>query len=115
MYFTTGADFRIEITEEYLSAVTLNGKSITDFDVIVSVLEDGKYTVVATDRAGNSTSIEFIIDKTAPLLTLRRNMNEISSEGVYVSSFDTVSVVVEEINIERVLFDGVETIVYSWT
>ena len=115
MYFTTGADFRIEITEEYLSAVTLNGKSITDFDVIVSVLEDGKYTVVATDRAGNSTSIEFIIDKTAPTLTLRRNMNEISSEGVYVSSFDTVSVVVEEINIDRVLFDGVDTIVYSWT
>ncbi|MBR1624813.1 MAG: hypothetical protein IJ676_03605, partial [Clostridia bacterium] len=114
-YFKAENDFRIDVVEEHLSVVTLNGAEIFDYAVVVSDLEDGKYTVVVTDKAGNSTSIEFVIDKTAPSVTLRRNMNDIAPAGVYVSSFDTVSVVVEDINADRVLFDGVETIVYSWT
>ena len=114
-YFKAENDFRIDVAEVYLSVVTLNDEAINDFDVVVTDLEDGKYTVIATDRAGNSTLIEFVIDKTAPSVTLRRNMNDIAPAGVYVSSFDTVSVVIEDVNADRVLFDGVDTIVYSWT
>ncbi len=114
-FFTADVVFLIHVTESYLDTVTINGNIVTDYTVIVSTLEDGKYTVIAVDKAGNTVSTEFTVDKTAPSVTLRRNMADIESEGAYISSFDTVSVVVEDVNLERVLFNGVDTIVYSWT
>ncbi|WP_066248534.1 Ig-like domain-containing protein [Neobacillus drentensis] len=45
---------------------TINGKEMTSGTV---VWEEGTYTLVITDAAGNKTTIEFTIDTTAPVVT----------------------------------------------
>lgn len=47
--------------------------------------QEGKYTVTATDGAGNSTSISFIIDKTSPLITATPLGTQYARDRVSVS------------------------------
>lgn len=64
-----GAHYNRPVTPQFSrrAIVTLNGKKI-DSGKLVS--EDGEYTLVATDRAGNSRTIHFFIDKIAPVIKL---------------------------------------------
>ncbi len=115
VYFSAQDILKIDINEINLKYVTLNGLEITDFTILCAEKYDGEYTIKAVDMAGNSAMWTFTIDKTAPIITLRRNMSAIAQSGVYISSFDTVSVLVSDKNLDRVEFDGLTTIVYSWT
>ncbi|WP_407937482.1 DUF4350 domain-containing protein, partial [Neobacillus vireti] len=60
---------------------TLNGK---DFKNGTVVSEEGSYTLVVTDAAGNKTTVTFTIDKTAPKVTGVEN-NGIYNKDVTVS------------------------------
>ncbi|WP_083402099.1 lamin tail domain-containing protein [Bacillus sp. MUM 116] len=55
-------DVTVEFNE--LGAV-LNGKQVASGTVIT---KEGTYTLVVTDQAGNVTTVNFIVDKTAPVL-----------------------------------------------
>ncbi|MDQ6600373.1 lamin tail domain-containing protein [Bacillus salipaludis] len=55
-------DVAIEFNEQ---GGLLNGKSVPS-GVVVS--EDGTYTLTVTDQAGNVTTVNFIVDQTAPVL-----------------------------------------------
>lgn len=50
------------ITDKNLDKVTLNDK---DYVVGTPIAEDGEYTIVAKDKAGNKHTVTFTIDKTA--------------------------------------------------
>ncbi|NLC48590.1 MAG: DUF5011 domain-containing protein [Tenericutes bacterium] len=56
----------ITATDKNLDKVTINGEVYNNEKITV----DGKYTVVATDKAGNSTTRTFTIDKTAPIIKI---------------------------------------------
>lgn len=45
---------------------TLDGK---EYHSGVSITSEGKHVIVVTDKAGNSSTVNFIIDKTAPVIT----------------------------------------------
>ncbi|WP_414853743.1 Ig-like domain-containing protein [Brevibacillus sp. IT-7CA2] len=49
---------------------TLNGKTIADGEI---VNEDGAYTLIVTDEAGNTTTLAFSIDQTKPSGSLKIN------------------------------------------
>lgn len=53
---------------------TLNGKAITSGTV---VSKEGTYTLISTDQAGNTTSVRFTVDKTAPAV------RGVSNNGLY--------------------------------
>jgi uncharacterized lipoprotein NlpE involved in copper resistance len=57
----------LTITDVNLQSSTLNGGSIGSGPLLVSAA--GDYSVVATDKAGNSTTVSFSIDKTAPTIS----------------------------------------------
>jgi hypothetical protein len=56
----------ITVTDLNLDTITLNGDAFVSGTIVSA---EGDYELVATDKAGNSTSLEFIIDKTAPVVT----------------------------------------------
>ncbi|MBK1442817.1 hypothetical protein JHJ32_22685, partial [Parapedobacter sp. ISTM3] len=45
---------------------TLNGEPFTSG---TEITDEGEYTLVVTDEAGNSTTVSFTVDKTAPVVT----------------------------------------------
>ena len=114
-HFDEAAVLVFEIDEAYLENVTLNGRNIDGSEILCADLSDGEYTLKVVDCAGNFRTWTFVVDKTAPSVTLRRNMATIAAEGAYISSFDTVSVIISDRNIDRTEIDGAVTIVYSWT
>ena len=94
----------INVTDEYLTSVKVNDKEYTakDFTTENDLLkltaeasEEGKYTVVATDKLGNSVTKTFTIDKTAPgrvYSTVRVNKTEYEENKVkyyYVKNGDS--------------------------
>lgn len=73
------------------------------------ITEDGEYRVVVSDLAGNEAEVTFVIDKTAPTLTLNGvNVGGITKEGVtlsYVSEEADVKVFLNDEKIEYTLGD----------
>jgi hypothetical protein len=55
------------ISDKNLKSTKLNGKDYKSDDFIC---DDGNHTLVATDKAGNSKTIEFKIDRTYPVITI---------------------------------------------
>ncbi|WP_043931153.1 Ig-like domain-containing protein [Bacillus sp. EB01] len=53
---------------------TLNGATFASGQ---TVKEEGSYTLVVTDKAGNKTTVQFIIDKTAPVIS------GVATDGIY--------------------------------
>ena len=45
------------------------GKNKEDYSYVYTATKEGTYTVVATDKAGNPTTVTFTIDRTKPILT----------------------------------------------
>ena len=55
-----------EITDKNLDTITLNGEAYT---IGTEITEEGKYELIATDKAGHKTTVNFEIDLTAPTYT----------------------------------------------
>ncbi len=59
-----------------IKSATLNGLPIAFTDGL-TIEKDGKYTIVVTDLAGNTNTVEFYYDKTEPII------NGVVDDGVY--------------------------------
>lgn len=55
-----------EITDTNINTITLNGNTYVSG---TEINEDGEYTIIATDKAGNKTEVTFVIDKNAVTIT----------------------------------------------
>ena len=90
----------VTVKDDNLASVTVNGVEQefegTSFEK--KFPSDGTYTVVATDKAGNSTSVTFTIDKTLPVIS-----------GVDVEYNNKSEIVtVKDDNLASVTVNGVE-------
>lgn len=61
---------RYTITDDNLDTITLNGSTSSSSS---SLQDDGKYTLIATDKAGNKTVIQFRIDNKCPKISGVKN------------------------------------------
>ncbi|MCI9233540.1 MAG: DUF5011 domain-containing protein, partial [Bacilli bacterium] len=57
----------VEFDDYSLESATLNKQPFTSGS---SIMEEGKHSLVILDKAGNKTSVTFIVDRTAPTVTL---------------------------------------------
>ena len=83
----TNRDVNFRCDESDCSA-TLNGSSYSFGNEIIS---EGDYTIILTDRAGNSSTYNFVIDKTAPTGLLITTQNGGFKSGYYTNGNVTFS------------------------
>ncbi len=82
----------INVEDLNLSTITLNGLDVQN-EYIVSV--DGIFQIIATDLANNGSSIQFIVDKTKPKISMvdinqnRVLNNQVVDVAVIVTASDT--------------------------
>lgn len=87
---------QVYVRDENLSSVTINGTSqtFTGTEFYKKFASDGSYTIVATDSYGNSKTVSFILDKTAPSINVKTTSVQ-DDTGAYTSLslqlVDTVS------------------------
>ena len=73
----------ISISDKFLTTVIVDGVEYTrddfkvganneDFSIEVEIGEEGTHTITATDKVGNTTTVTFVIDKSAPEATSLR-------------------------------------------
>ena len=74
-YYTTQA---ITVTDKNMDTITLNGKTATDF-ITLEGNKEATYTIVATDKAGNSTTVTV---KMAPIADIAEFMDDKSNANV---------------------------------
>jgi len=101
-----GEKYKVDVTPTFTDAspttATLNGSPFTSGTTIT---QDGHYTLIVTDAAGNSTTIQFTIDKTPFAGTIRINQG-----SGYTNDADvTLNLTVTDLNGVRMAFsnDGV--------
>ena len=75
------------ITDKNLDKVSLNDKEFTSGTTIV---DDGKYRLVAVDKAGNKEIVNFIIDTTGPEATF--DYSNRLDDGTYVTTQKDITV-----------------------
>lgn len=113
-FYPADTMLRIDVSDANFSHMTLNYDSFEATTINIKDLEDGLYTLRIFDKAGNVTVSTFTVDKTAPEITLRRNMVSVPLAGVYFSGFDTISIVIVDKNQTSWFIDSSETILTSW-
>ena len=74
-YYTTQA---VTVTDKNMDTITLNGKTATDF-ITLEGNKEATYTIVATDKAGNSTTVTV---KMAPIADIAEFMDDKSNANV---------------------------------
>ena len=60
-------DVTYTIDEEHLDYVTINGLKYTE-NIPTTFSDEGNYVVTVVDKAGNQTTVNFVIDKTIPIV-----------------------------------------------
>lgn len=82
-----GGKYKVDVTPTFtdLTAMTatLNGNPF--FTSGTTISQDGQYTLVVTDEAGNTTTVSFTIDKAAPVATVQINNGEAFTNQTVVS------------------------------
>lgn len=89
------ADVTVSFSDINLATATLNGNPFVS-GTVVSV--DGVYILVVTDLAGNTTTVNFTIDKTNPTITAPIDTNYYNSD---------VTLVFSDINLASAMLNGV--------
>ncbi|MBQ7779115.1 MAG: hypothetical protein IJ404_01345 [Clostridia bacterium] len=81
-YYTTQ---KVTVTEKNIASITLNGETVGN-EITLDGNKDAAYTIVVTDKAGNSASVTVMMksirDLSAPIDTLNKNNVNSSNEGV---------------------------------
>ena len=103
-YLSANTQIEFDVIEDNLVNVTLNGIVIDDLRFLTDELEEKEHTIIAIDKAGNTSSVSFIVDKTAPSFGLRD----------YYSAKDVILLSIVEKNFDRVTLDGAVTNITSW-
>ncbi len=95
-YYT--APVTATVTDKTALVITLNGK---DYVSGTEIAEDGSYTLVATDAAGNKSEVSFVVDKTAPAISVKAN----GSTGTnYVYQKLDFTITVTEANLDKIYY-----------
>lgn len=74
-YYTTQV---VAVTDKNIDTITLNGEAVTS-TITLEGDKEATYTIVATDKAGNSTTV---IVKMAPIADITESMEGMTSENV---------------------------------
>ena len=85
-----GKTYNSEVTpiieEPNIEKVTLTkDNSSVEYKSGDTITEDGTYTLTVEDKAGNSASVTFSIDTTAPELTVKKNITSMTKKSVTVT------------------------------
>lgn len=105
-------DVSVSFTENGLMVqLYKNGELMGDYVSETLITESGKYKVVATDKAGNVSEVEFEIDKIAPTLVITgiENCGQ-TSDGVTLSELSQESTVMVKLNDETIEYEIGETL-----
>ena len=89
----------------------LNGE---DYISGTPITQEGEYTLVVTDKAGNETKVSFTIDKTAPEINIAENVIVILGDEFVEDIYDKISDMYTakedlDVKIEKEVFD-IETV-----
>lgn len=73
------------VIDEHLAEIylTRNGKAVENYQNGDTIEEEGAYVLNAVDETGNEVVVKFVIDKTAPEITI--NQKNIDNENIEVS------------------------------
>ena len=105
-------DVSVSFTENGLIVqLYKNGELMGDYVSETLITESGKYKVVATNKAGNVSEVEFEIDKIAPTLVITgiENCGQ-TSDGVTLSELSQESTVTVKLNDETIEYEIGETL-----
>lgn len=90
------------ITDENLDTIKLNDN---EFVSGTEIRKNGQYKLIATDKAGNKSVVEFTIEKPLPVITVNENSKEIE----YGSSYEIVKGYAKETEINPTIkYNGSE-------
>ncbi len=78
---------------------TVNGVEAEDYAYGLRITEEGKYTVKATDMAGNETEVSFEIDRTKPTFTATVASGKPTGEDITITASETVDFVVDGVTV----------------
>lgn len=95
-HYNTDVTPNIEDANFKNATLKLDGKAIKSYKVGDTLTKEGTYTLVATDKAMNKTNtITFVIDKTAPEVTLYMKGKKVETDKFYTA---TLKAVIEDAN-----------------
>ena len=89
-YYTTQ---KVTVTDKNLDTVTLNGNAVTG-TITLDGNKDVTYTIVATDKAGNSTTVTVTMK---PIATISEPIDGITDNDVTSDDKDTVQDVIDQV------------------
>ncbi len=87
----------ISITKDNL--VITKNVDLTKINNKLEFTEEGNYIITATDQAGNTTTLNFIIDKTAPSI-----VNEKNNGIIDLYNKNHINLVITDSNLDRVVY-----------
>lgn len=96
-------DIILSLAEDNLEVVVTKDGEELSFKDDMTLSSDGKYVITVTDEAGNVTSVEFGIDKSAPVLLVNGNVAE-NGTTIYVN--EDAKITVEEENLKSFITNG---------
>jgi hypothetical protein len=117
-YYKQGDEITINIIDNNNYIVKLNNSEIEISDIIATKLSESEHTLIVIDEAGNTTEKKFTIDLTNPILLTYKNSqlvvdtNELSN--LYIKAGEIISIYVEDVNLEDVLFDTEPVLQRMW-
>lgn len=92
-YYTTQT---VQVTDEHLDTVTLNGEDVdSSFTLAGNVEADTVYTIVAADKAGNTTTCQVTMKPTA---SLNDTVEGIAPENVSSSDKEAIEDYLDDLN-----------------
>ena len=105
-------DVSVSFTEsDLIVQLYKNGELLGDYVSETLITESGKYKVVAKDKAGNVSEVEFEIDKIAPTLVITGVENGGQTSGeVTLSELSEESTVTVKLNDETIEYEIGETL-----
>ena len=91
-YYNTTVTPKITDQRGNLASVTLNGN---DYVSETPITEEGTYTIVAKDKAGNERKVTFTIDTTSPEVNYVALLSNDTADYKYIKNNEVVRVLVE--------------------
>lgn len=88
-----GSSVTPTITDEHLAEIhlTRNGLDVEGYTNGDTIEEEGNYVLNAVDEAGNETVVRFIIDKTAPEITINQENTDNKNVEVSIGILDNLT------------------------
>jgi hypothetical protein len=117
LYYKSGDEIVINVIEANKYIVRLDNTQIETTSLLATSLEESEHILTVTDQAGNVIEKKFIVDLTNPiLLTYKNSKLLVDNElfDIYIKAGDTISIYVEDVNLDTVLFDSEGVSVRLW-